>query len=394
VDTLFQKFDKLSVCVVTPAPVSPPCEVLGHTGVECQLGSVVESSEQLNYDQGMRSNQNFYNKTPQNPFRQQTAPPGYANNQRVPQKSSFEILLEKYVMDQSKQFQDLKNQTGFLNDSLVKLTSKVDSIVTYTKMLETQISQVAQQVATSSETPEVFPSQTEINPKTHINAITLRDCKQLEDPVVKTTTIESEIESDEPQSEKAIGESEKPIVPTPYKPKIPFPQRLAKPKLKDHGSFSIPIGKETIDKAMCDLGSSVSLLPVSLLKRIGIDDLKPTKMTLQLVDCSIIYPTGVLEDIPFKVGKIYIPTDFVVVGIKEDSEIPILLGRPLLGDVINVKYGKIAFHVGDEKVEFEIANLMKGPSIFDSCCMIDVIDHRVKECSLALSTHNGLRNPD
>jgi len=54
------------------------------------------------------------------------------------------------VMDQSKQFQELKNQTGFLNDSLVKLTSKVDSIATHTKMLETQISQVAQQVSTSS----------------------------------------------------------------------------------------------------------------------------------------------------------------------------------------------------------------------------------------------------
>jgi len=216
---------------------------------------------------------------------------------------------------------------------------------------------------------------------------------------VKTTTIESEIESDEPQSEKAIGESEKPIVPTSYKPKIPFPQRLAKPKLKDHGSFSIPcvIGKETIDKAMCDLGSRFSLLPLSLLKRIGIGDLKHTKMTLQLADRSIIYPTRVLEDIPIKVGKIYFPPDFVVVDIKEDSEIPILLGRPFLatmGAVINVKYGKIAFHVGDQKVEFEIANLMKGPSIFYSCCMIDVIDHRVKECSLALSTHNGLCNPD
>jgi len=35
---------------------------------------------------------------------------------------------------------------------------------------------------------------------------------------------------------------------------------------------------------------------------------------------------------------------------------------------------------------------MKDPSIFDSCCMIDVIDHRVKECSLALSIHNGQRN--
>jgi len=213
---------------------------------------------------------------------------------------------------------------------------------------------------------------------------------------VKTTTIDSEIESDEPQSEKVIGESEKPIVPTPYKPKIPFPQRLAKPKLKDPDSFFIPcvIGKETIDKTMCDLGSSVSLLPLSLLKRISIGDLKPTKMTLQLADRSIIYPAGILEDIPIKVGKIYIPADFVVVAIKEDSETPILLGRSFLataGAVINIKYGKIVFHVVDEKVEFEIAKLMKGPYIFDSCCMID---HRVKECSLALYTHNGLRNPN
>ena len=33
---------------------------------------------------------------------------------------------------------------------------------------------------------------------------------------------------------------------------------------------------------------------------------------------------------------------------------------------------------------------MKGPSFKDSCCMIDMIDHCVKECSLAPSTHDGL----
>jgi len=150
-------------------------------------------------------------------------------------------------------------------------------------------------------------------------------------------------------------------------------------------------------KAMCDLGSKVNLFPLSLLKRIGIGHLKPTKMTLQLADRSIIFPAGILEDIPIRVEKIYIPTDFVVVDIKEDYEIPIFLGRPFLATasvVINVKYDKIVFHVGDENVEFKIAKLMKGPSIFDSCCMIDVIDHHVKECSLTLSTHNGLRNPD
>lgn len=141
-DTLLKKFDKLIVSVVTLALVSPPCEfcgILDHTGVECQLGSVVKSPEQK-----------FYNKTPKNPFGQQTSPPVYANNQRVPQKSSLEILLEKHAMEQSKQIQELKNQTGFLNDSLVKHTSKVDSIATHTRMLETQSSQVAQQVATKS----------------------------------------------------------------------------------------------------------------------------------------------------------------------------------------------------------------------------------------------------
>jgi hypothetical protein len=158
VDTLFQKFDKLTFSVVTPAPVLPPCKVygmFGHTGVECRLGSVVGSPEQVNYaqyNQGFRNNQNFYNKTPQNPFGQQTAPPGFATNQRVPQKSSLELLLENFVMGQSKQLQELKNQTRFFNDSLVKLTSKVDSIATYNKMLEAQISQVAQQVASSSQT--------------------------------------------------------------------------------------------------------------------------------------------------------------------------------------------------------------------------------------------------
>jgi len=110
VDALTQKFDKMNTSVVTPAPVSPPCEIcgmFGHTSVECQLGSVVESPQ---YNQGMRPNQFFY-KTPQNPYGQQTTPPDCANN----------LLLEKCVMDKSKQFEELKNQTGFLNDSLVKL---------------------------------------------------------------------------------------------------------------------------------------------------------------------------------------------------------------------------------------------------------------------------------
>jgi len=93
------------------------------------------------------------------------------------------------------------------------------------------------------------------------------------------------------------------------------------PKLGDPYSFSIPcvIGSETIEKTMCDLGASISLLPLSLFKRMDIGELKPTEITLKLVDRTTIRPAGLIQDIPVKVGGIYIPTDFVVVDIEEDS---------------------------------------------------------------------------
>jgi len=120
----------------------------------------------------------------------------------------------------------LKNQTGFLNYSLTKLNSKVDSFATHNKLLETQIFQVAQQVATSSQTLGVFPIQTEANPKAHVNAISLGNGRKLEDTVVKAKIIEGE--SDKCQDEMAMIESKKPL----DKTKIPLPLRLAKPFLE------------------------------------------------------------------------------------------------------------------------------------------------------------------
>ena len=152
------------------------------------------------------------------------------------------------------------------------------------------------------------------------------------------------------------------------------------------------IGSETIERALCDLGSSVSLLPLSLFKKFGLGELKPTGITLQLADRSIVHPAGIVEDIPIKVGDIYIPADFVVMDMEEDYQVPLLLGRPFLataGTMIDVKHGKLAFNVGKEKVEFEIGKIMKNPSILDTCYMFDTVDHCVKDHT----TCNGLRDP-
>ena len=98
------------------------------------------------------------------------------------------------------------------------------------------------------------------------------------------------------------------------------------PKLKDPSCFITPyrIGYIAFNKSLYDIGASVSLMNYSIYKKIDIGDLKPTTMFLSIADKSIKYPLGVLENVPTKVGKFIIPTDFIIMDIEEDPEIPIL----------------------------------------------------------------------
>jgi hypothetical protein len=93
------------------------------------------------------------------------------------------------------------------------------------------------------------------------------------------------------------------------------------PKLADIGSFGIPVtvGNVSVDQALCDLGASVSLMPYSMYKRLrNVNELTPTRMTLQLADCSIVYPKGILSDVALKIGKLVVPCDFIIMDIPKD----------------------------------------------------------------------------
>ncbi|XP_050911211.1 uncharacterized protein LOC127126342, partial [Lathyrus oleraceus] len=143
------------------------------------------------------------------------------------------------------------------------------------------------------------------------------------------------------------------------------------PKLKDPGSFSIPchIGKFVIDKALCDLGAGISVMPLSICKKLEMGELRPTKMSVQLADRSIKYPVGILENVPVRIGQFYIPTDFTIMDIREDDTTPIILGRPFLataGAIIDVKRGRLTFEVGEEKIEFILSQFLKAPAIEDT----------------------------
>ena len=71
-------------------------------------------------------------------------------------------------------------------------------------------------------------------------------------------------------------------------------------------------------------------------------ELRPTTISIQLVNRSVKYPIGVLEDVPLQVGKFFIPCNFVVMEKEEDARIPIISGHLFLATasaMIDVKMG-------------------------------------------------------
>nr|XP_018475424.1 PREDICTED: uncharacterized protein LOC108846717 [Raphanus sativus] len=120
-------------------------------------------------------------------------------------------------------------------------------------------------------------------------------------------------------------------------------QRLDVPKkLEDPGCFTLPcaLGPMVFERCLCDLGASVSLMPLSVAKKLGFTQYKKCRLSLVLADRSVKYPVGILEDLPLMVRNCEIPTDFVVLEMGEEAQDPLILGRPFLataGAIVNVK---------------------------------------------------------
>ncbi|XP_068480948.1 uncharacterized protein [Phaseolus vulgaris] len=156
-------------------------------------------------------------------------------------------------------------------------------------------------------------------------------------------------------------------------------QKSLPQKSKDPGSFTLPvtIGNFTVAKALLDLGASINLMPLSMLKKIGDVEILPTRMTLQLADRSIKYPHGIVEDLLVKVDKFYFPVDFVIMDIEEDVEVPLILGRPFMKTakiMIDVDEGKLKVRVQDEEVSFDVFEAMKHPIDHNDCFRMDALD--------------------
>jgi len=79
------------------------------------------------------------------------------------------------------------------------------------------------------------------------------------------------------------------------------------------------IGDLIVDNALLDLGSSIKLMPLTMLRQIGDLEVKPTKIQLQLVDKTVKHSYGVVVDVLMKVDKFMFLVDFVTLDMKEDE---------------------------------------------------------------------------
>ncbi|XP_016177991.1 uncharacterized protein LOC107620326 [Arachis ipaensis] len=136
-------------------------------------------------------------------------------------------------------------------------------------------------------------------------------------------------------------------------------QKGLPPKLEDLGSFFLPcaIGNISINKAMCDLEASINLMPSSLVKKLCIEEVKPIQMSLELVDKSVVFPKGMIENLLVKVNKFIFPADFVILDLDEEGGNSIILGRPFSATaraIIDVEQGELTLRVHDESITLNV----------------------------------------
>ena len=114
-------------------------------------------------------------------------------------------------------------------------------------------------------------------------------------------------------------------------------------------------------------------MPLSVVQRLNLGELTPTSITLQMDDRSMAQPEGILEDVLVKVGKFIFLVDFVIMQMEEDTQVPLLLGRPFLAigaSLIDVQKGDLTLKVGNEAVHFNIKRSLEHSNVEEDSCMV------------------------
>ncbi|XP_050890811.1 uncharacterized protein LOC127096259 [Lathyrus oleraceus] len=165
------------------------------------------------------------------------------------------------------------------------------------------------------------------------------------------------------------------------KEELTVPQTLP-PKLKDPGKVTISCntGGVNIPHGLCDLGSSINVMPLNKAKELKVGKIIPSNMTLTLADSSVTHPPGILRDMLVHVDGLVFPANFMVIDAKGDSGGLIILGRSFLetGKVkINVETGKLTLKFNNKKMVFKVYEWTPYVEHLKTCYHLEVKGSKV-----------------
>ncbi|XP_050875186.1 uncharacterized protein LOC127078803 [Lathyrus oleraceus] len=264
--------------------------------------------------------------------------------------------------------------------------------------------QISQQLASNSQALGTLPSGTVTNLWEHnnVNVVVTRSGKSTEENSMEEDgllEVDLEIKETKDQDEEVVllfvKEKEKvpkPVIKHPYPPRQKKKDQHEKKiesailqgmkipmKKKDRGLVIIPctIGDRKFKKTLIYLRSSVSFIPLSIYKKLGIGIVQDTRMTLQFANRSIRRPYGKVEDVLVKIDKFIFPVDFFILEMPEDEEIPLILGRPFLETgrcMIDIEEETMTLKVYDKELKIDVQNMMQYKDDIGTSYTVEIID--------------------
>ena len=81
-------------------------------------------------------------------------------------------------------------------------------------------------------------------------------------------------------------------------------------------TVTVQIEHTYIPNVLVDLGATINVMTIEIVRKLGLTNLRPTPTILELANRSTIKPKGILDDLVISVDSWEHPTDFLVLQPK------------------------------------------------------------------------------
>ena len=78
----------------------------------------------------------------------------------------------------------------------------------------------------------------------------------------------------------------------------------------------VQIGRTQIPNVLVDLGAAINVMTIETVRKLGLTNIRPTPIILELADRSTIKPEGILDGLISSVDLWEYPADFLVLQPK------------------------------------------------------------------------------